>query len=176
MTITREMVLGAKVIELHQTYELSNDGLDTRIIYFTTDRDFTFTMPFADVPWHTCEVPEGAELLDDKLGSTLFSGFQRFMRRLCFIEEPSTVFDTVSQIKKRIISGVYCGAYDETLKFYYPPDGVIVFDDGSQAANNMVAPHGTGAAGLYFHASTDAQTLAGMVDFFTIPEDRQETE
>ena len=96
---------------------------------------------------------------------------RRFLRKPRIVEEPSTVDDTVRQIKARRIEGVYCGAYDEALKFHYPPDGVIVFEDGSQVDNNMAAPHGTGAAGLYFHESEDAPSLSDMVDYFSIPID-----
>lgn len=53
---------------------------------------------------------------------------------------------------------------------------VIIFDDGSQASNSMTAPHGTGAAGLYFFESADAPSLTRIVDFFTIPLDREEAE
>lgn len=169
VAITREMIEGAKIVDLHETYELSDDGLDTRIIYFTTDRGFTFTVPFAGALWETCEVPEGAEQLEDEVVSYSCKVVRRFLRKPRFVEEPSTVIDTVRQIKTRKIASVYCGAYDESLEFHYPPDGVIVFEDGGQAANNMVAPHGTGAAGLYFHESGESPDLTGMVDYFTIP-------
>ena len=170
--ITLEMIEGAQIIDLHETYELSDDGLDTRIIYFTTDRDFTFTAPFAGAPWETCEVPDEADQLEDEVISYSYKVVRRFLRKPRFVEEPSTVIDTVKQIKARRIAGVYCGAYDESLEFHYPPDGVIVFEDGSQAANNMVAPHGTGAAGLYFHESDEVPDLPDKVDYFTIPLDQ----
>ncbi len=173
VAITREMIEGAKIVDLHETYELSDDGLDTRIIYFTTDSGFTFTVPFAGALWETCEVPEGAEQLQDEVVSYSFKVVRRFLRKPRFVEEPSTIIDTVKRIKGRKIAGVYCGAYDDELEFHYPPDGVIVFQDGSQASNNMVAPHGTGAAGLYLRESEAAPDLAGMVDYFTIPIDQQ---
>lgn len=169
VTITREMIKGALIVEIHETYELSDDGLDTRVIYFTTDRDFTFTTPFAGVQWETCKVPEKAKKLEDEVVSYSFKVVRRFFGMLRFVEDPSTVIDTVKRIKTRRIAGVYCGAYDESLEFHYPPDGVIVFEDGSQAANNMVAPHGTGAAGLYFHEAEYAPDVSDLVDYFTIP-------
>lgn len=168
-TITREMIVGSRIVDLHETYELSDDGLDIRIIYFTTNRGFTFQTPFAGDPWQTCEVPNKAEQLEDEVIRCSYKVVRSFWRLQRFVREPSTVIDTVKQIKARRISGVYCGAYDKSLKLHYPQDGVIVFEDGSQASNNMVAPHGTGAAGLYFHESTDAPELTDMVDYFTIP-------
>lgn len=167
------MIKGAQIVDVHETYELSDDGLDTRIIYFTTDRDFTFTTPFAGALWETCEVPEEAEQLEDEFISYSYKVVRRFLRKPRFVEEPSTVIDTVKQIKARRIAAVYCGAYDESLEIHYPPDGVIVFEDGSQAANNMVAPHGTGAAGLYFHESEEVPDVSDMVDYFTIPLDQR---
>lgn len=172
VAITREMIEGAKIVDLHETYEISDDGLDSRIIYFTTDRGFTFTVPFAGALWETCEVPEGAEQLQDEIVSYSYKVVRRILRRPRFVEEPSTIIDTVKRIKSWKIAGVYCGTYDDELEFHYPPDGVIVFQDGSQASNNMVAPHGTGA-GLYFRESEGAPNLAGMVDYFTIPIDQQ---
>ena len=169
ITITREMITGAQIVDLHETYELSDDGLDTRIIYFTTDRDFTFTTPFAGSRWETCEVPEEAEQLEDEVVSYAYKVVQRFLRKPRFVEAPSVVIDTVKRIKTRRMSGVYCGPYDKSLELHDPPEGVIVFEDGSQAANTQVAPHGTGAAGLYFHEPEDAPSLSGMVDYFTIP-------
>ena len=171
--ITREMVEGAQIVSIHETYELSDDGLDTRIIYFTTDRNFAFTTPFAGAPWETCEVPQDAEELEDEVLSFSYKVVRRFFRKPHFEEQPSTISDTVKRIKSRKIAGVYCGAYDDNLEFYDPPDGVIVFEDGSQASNNMVAPHGTGAAGLYFRESEGTPDLAGMVDYFTIPINQQ---
>ena len=169
--ITREMIQGAQIVDLHQTYQLSEDGVDICVIYFTTDRDFTFTTPFAGEPWAPCEVPVVAEPLEDEVVSYSYKVVRRFLRKARIVEEPSTVDDTVRQIKARRIEGVYCGAYDEALKFHYPPDGVIVFEDGSLAANNMGAPHGTGAAGLYFHESENAPSRSDMVDYFSIPVD-----
>ncbi len=163
------MVEGSRIVSLHETYELSDDGLDTRIIYFTTDRDFTFTTPFAGASWEKSEVPKEAEELEDEVVSFSCKVIRRFLRKPRFVEEPSTINDTVKRIKSRKIAGVYCGAYNDELEFHDPPDGVIVFQDGSQASNNMVAPHGTGAAGLCFRESEGATDLVGMVDYFTIP-------
>jgi len=47
----------------------------------------------------------------------------------------------------------------------------VVFDDGSQAWNNMVAPHGTGRVGLYFvpaasTASSRLQSMDRLIDYF----------
>lgn len=171
--ITREMIKGAQIVDLHEKYELSDDGLDTRIIYFTTDRDFTFTTPFAGAQWETCDVPDDAKQLEDEVIRYSYKVVRRFLRKPRFVEEPLKVIDTVKRIKTRRIAGVYCGTYVESLGFHYPMDGVIVFEDGSQAANNMVAPHGTGGAGLYFHEPEDAPSLSNMVDYFTIPIDQE---
>lgn len=122
-TITRAIITGARIVDLHETYELSDDGLDTRIIYFTTDRGFTFTTPFAGTAWETCEVPGDAVKMDDEFVWYSFKVVRRLFRKPRFVEAPSTVIDKGGQIKKRIISGVFCGAYVESFEWHYPPDG-----------------------------------------------------
>ena len=171
MTITRELIEGAKIVDMHQTYHLSESGLDTRIIYFTTDRGFTFTVPFAGAKWESCEVPDEAERMEGGSVSSPIKVIQRLFRWLRFFEGPPSVIEMVGQIKRRTIAAVLCGPYDESREFHDPPIGALVLDNGSIVINNVVAPHGTGAAGLYLQKPSDASDTCGMVDFFTIPLD-----
>jgi hypothetical protein len=169
--IRKADIVGARIVDIHETYELTDGGLDCRQIYFTADRGFTFLMPWAGVRWTTIELPQNAARLPDEVVSDQFSVTAGWLGRLRFSRLPSTRNDIVRQIKQRLISGVYCGLFDEELGFHYPGDGTIVFDDGSQASNTVVAPHGTGSAGLYFSpaGANHSTPVERLVDYFTIP-------
>jgi hypothetical protein len=97
-----------------------------------------------------------------------------FLIKLRFPARSATIIDRVKRIRSKRIAGAYLAAYDQSLGYHYPPDGVIVFEDGSQAESNMVAPHGTGAAGPCFHEPGTASDVSVMVDYFTIPLEQQE--
>ena len=45
--ILKEDIVGARIVNIHQTYELLEGGCDCRVIYFTVDRGFTFETPSA---------------------------------------------------------------------------------------------------------------------------------
>ena len=168
-SISKADIEGARIVDIHETYELLDGGLDCRTIYFTVDRCFTFVAPFAGMEWNSVELPKNAKRLEDEVvipGFAVKRGWFGWQR---FVPLPSTTNDTVKQIKQRTIAGVYCAPFDEELGFHYPGDGIIVFDDGSQASNTVVAPHGTGAAGLYFFTGEKCTPLAELVNFFTIP-------
>src|SRR6185503_7278666 len=169
--IQKADITGARIVDIHETCELSEGWLDCRQIYFTVDRGFTFTTPFAGTRWTTVELPQNATRLPDEFVSDAFAVKRGWFGHLLFSRLPSTKVDTVRQIKQRRISGVYCSAFDQELGFHEPQEGTIVFDDGSQASNNVVAPHGTGAAGLYFFpGGSDRCTPPDqLVDYFTIP-------
>jgi hypothetical protein len=169
--IQKTDIAGARITDLHETFELSEGGLDCRQVFFTVDRGFTFTTPTAGMRWTTVELPPNATRLPDEFQSDGFGVKRGWFGGLRLSRLPSTKLDTVKQIKQRRISGVYCGRFDEKLGFHYPDDGIIVFDDGSLASNTVVAPHGTGAAGLYFlPAGSDRRMpLEQLVDYFTIP-------
>jgi hypothetical protein len=171
--IQKPDIVGARIVAVHETNELTEGGLDSRICYFTVDRGFTFTTPFAGEAWHAVEVPEQAKLLSDYnvyhagASSSGWLGLKRLFAR------SGDFTDILPLIKKQPIRGVYCGLFDSELGFHHPSEGTIVFEDGAQLANNMVAPHGTGAAGLYYAAADSAQKTPDqqLVDFFSIPLD-----
>jgi len=148
--IQKSDIVGARIIDIRETYELTDGGLDNRQIYFTVDRGFTFITPIAGLRWTTVELPDNAKRLPDESVSEQFAVKRGWFGRPRWKRLPSTKVDTIGQIKQRRISGVYCSPFDEKLGFHYPDDGIIVFDDGAQASNTIVAPHGTGGAGLYF--------------------------
>jgi hypothetical protein len=145
--ITKDRIVGTKIVDLHETYVLTEHGLDERIIYFTVDRGFTFLTPSAGDPWETVDIPPNARRLEDDV---------RWI-------------DIVRRIKLHAIAGVFCGPYNAHLGFHYPWDGTIVFDDGSTASNTMVAPHGTGSAGLYFLDAADSASQKQGASYFDIP-------
>ena len=166
--IQRADITGARIVSLHETYELLQGGLDCRQIYFTVDRGFTFLLPYAGRRWAPTEVPSSGKRLpcDQALAAIL----KRF-RGPRPHREPTSTSEIVWLIKQRRIAGVYCAPFDKELGFHYPDDGTIVFDDGSQLSNTVVAPHGTGAARLYFFLSGSVRCTpeAQLVDYFTIP-------
>jgi hypothetical protein len=167
--IAKEDIVGARIVDIHSTFEREND-LDVHVIYFTVDRGFTFTLPHAGFPWDSVEVPPNAKRREDEVVVESFAvkrgwfGFTRFVR------EPSSIDDRIKQIKQPLIAGVHCGPFDKELGFYYPGEGTIFFDDGSRASNTIVAPSGTGAAGLHYYKPSECtEPLDQLVDYFTIP-------
>jgi len=136
-------LIGAQMVAIHYTLEITDDGLDTCQFYFTVDQGFTFSMPFVGEPWETVLIPREAKPYD----GGVFSPTRRI----------------VNQIRKQRIAGVYCRPVD--------PDSVVVFlDNDAQISVNYVAPHGTGGAGLYFYSPDKASTpKSQMVDFFDVP-------
>jgi hypothetical protein len=142
--IEKAEIVGTRIIRIHQTYEITDGGNECCQVYFSADRGFSFTMPFVGVPWETSDVPLTAK----PFGIGLFSSARRIER----------------QIRKRKIAGVYCCPEE-------PDSAFLVLDDGSQLHNNLVAPYGTGGAGLYYIALGEAKPLNKMVDFFDVPLD-----
>jgi hypothetical protein len=142
--IKKADIIGSRIIAINQTHEIDDGGNDCCQVYFSADRGFTFTTPFVGVPWQTSDVPGTAQ----PFGMRLFSAAKRFVR----------------QLRKRTIAGVYCCPEE-------PDSALLVLDDGSQLYNNVVAPHGTGGAGLYYRKPGKARPLDQMVDFFDVPLD-----
>lgn len=138
--IKKAEIVGARIVAIHGTYEADADH-DCCHSYFATDRGFSFIMPLVGVPWETSEVPRTAE----PLGTGLFSSAWRVVR----------------QIRKRTITGIYCCPEE-------PDSALLVLDDGSQIHNVVVAPHGTGQAGLHYIQPEEAKPLDKMVDFFDV--------
>jgi hypothetical protein len=169
--IQKADIIGARIVDIHEAYKLSAGGLDMRQIYFTVDRGFTFITPIAGLRWTSVELPNNAKRLPDEFVNDKFAVKRGWFERWRFTRLSSTKVDTVGQIKQLRISGVYCAPFDEKLGFHYPDDGIIIFDDGSQASNTVVAPHGTGGAGLYFFSAESGRCtpLEQLVDYFTIP-------
>jgi hypothetical protein len=168
--IQKPDIIGARIVDFHEKYELLDQGLDCRQIFFSVDRGFTFVTPTAGIRWTTVALPEGSKRLPDDYALVDLSAKRDWFAFLRF-GRPSAKVATIGRIKQHRISGIYCGPFDEKLGFHYPDDGIIVFDDGSQASNNVVAPHGTGAAGLYLSSADSGRCtpLEQLVDYFSIP-------
>jgi hypothetical protein len=164
--IQKSDIVGARIVDVYHTEELLDGWLDCTEIYFTVDRGFTFTLPWAGERWVSVDLPEQAcHLWYPRKSYEL--DLRGWFPRLRFTRQPSII----DQIKQRRISGVYCGAFDEEIGCHYPPEGTLVFEDGSQAFNNMVAPQGVGGTGLRFFLpeSRHCTPLEQMADYFTIP-------
>lgn len=140
--IKKADVLGARIIGIHRTHEVTDDGNDYCLFYFSVDRGFSFTMPFVGAPWETSDVPRTAE----PFGIGLFTPARRLVR----------------QLTKRKLVGIYCCPEE-------PDSALLVLDDGSQLYNNVVSPHGTGGSGLYYFKPGEAKSLDKLVDFFDVP-------
>jgi hypothetical protein len=172
-SISKADIVGARVVEIHGTYELLDGWLDCCTIYFTVDRGFTFVAPVAGMAWTSEELPKNAKRLEDEKVIEGFEVKRGWFGLTRLVRLPSTTNDTVKQIKQRTIAGVYCEPFDEEIGCHYPDGGILVFNDGSQASNTVVAPQGTGSAGLYFRPGSECTPLAELVDFFTIPIENQ---
>jgi hypothetical protein len=176
--IQKADIVGARIVEIYEACELSSESdYESSVIYFTVDRGFTFTTPYAGQAWITIELPANAKRCADEVVSDAFAVKHGWFGLMWFVRLPSTTIDTVKQIKLRRIAGVYCRKFDRSLGFQYPDDGIIVFDDGSQASNMVAAPNGTGGAGLYFFANDSGRCtpLDQLVDYFTIPLEDENT-
>jgi len=150
--ILKSEITGARIVEISYTYKITDTGLDECLMYFTVDRGFSFLMPFVGSQWETSEVPDDAKPFVRPSG-----WFGRFRKN-----QERAILD---QIRMGRISGVF-GDID------HPDDTVIVLDDGSHISNTMVAPHGTGSAGIYYlRRSEQTASIDHMKDIFEVPLD-----
>lgn len=150
--IRKADIVGARIVAISYTYQVTESGLDERPIYFTVDRGFSFLMPFVGAQWQTTEIPEGAKPFVPPGG---------WLARI--LKSPERKI--LEQIGKSAIAGVFG---DPTR----PDETVILLDDGSRISNTMVAPHGTGAAGLYYFSRFEkGSSLDQMKDLFDLPLD-----
>jgi hypothetical protein len=166
--IKRADIVGARIVDIHETYEASG-GLETRIYFFTVDRDVTFSIPYAGAIWTDCELPSNAVRMENEYVEKNFELKEGLFGRLRFEETAPTTVDVVKRIKQRTIVGVYCVPFDDGSDFDCPGQGILVFDDGSQASNTMVVPEGIGAGLNYCEGGSEACVpMDQLVDFFTI--------
>lgn len=169
MRITRDMIIGARIVDVHLTTAITN-GLDCVVHYFTCDRGFTFTMPFAGKAWETEVVPKEAQRQDDKVTVESYAMKKTWLGGQRFVRETPRIDDTIFRLKRSEIVGVFCGSFNSEMGLYDPPEATLVMSDGFCLICNSVAPHGTGAAGLYYRSpDSDLPPITEMVDFFTIP-------
>ena len=175
MTITRDMILGARLTEIRQTYKLV-DGLDERQTYFTCDRGFSFMLPVAGQLWQAIEIPAEASHLPERQTISSFLVKRTWWGGERFIKEPDTEDESVFSITQAIIVAVQCGPFDIGLGFHYPWDAELVLNNGYRVSCNVVAPHGTGSAGLHIlPPDIKADDSKDMVDYFEIPLERDDS-
>ena len=148
--IRKSAIIGSRIVEIFYTYKTTAEGLDECLMYFTVDRGFSFLMPFAGAQWETSEIPFGAKPFVSPTG--WLGRFRKSRER-----------EILDHIKRRMIASVL-GDLE------CPDQTVIVFDDESRISNTMVAPHGTGSAGLFYTRRSEQTTsIDHMKDIFEIP-------
>lgn len=169
MQITRDMIVGARILEVYQTFRIA-DGLDFSEHYFTCDRGFSFRLPQGGVAWETESVPAGAERLQDREVRWSFAVRPAGLDRLDFdlIPKPDVLDDIIYRLKQSAVAQVLCGPYEPELGFYEPWDATLLMTDGFRLSCVGVAPHGTGAATLYYQPP-DAGLISRMEDYYCIP-------
>jgi len=165
MQITHDMIIGARLVQIHQTYSLK-DGLDVREHYFTCDRGFSFCLPLAGHEWLTEDIPSDAELMPHRLTTPSFRVKRGWFGLQWFVRQPDVEDDTVDRLTKPHIAQVLCGPFDEEFGYY--ESTTILMSDGHRLSCTAVAPHGTGGAGLYYHPP-DVRRIERLTDYFTIP-------
>lgn len=169
--IRKADILGTRIVDVHYTWEIE-EGLDCVEYFFTLDRGFTIRTPWAGTRWLTCNVPGGARREEDVREVEGFDVRYGWFGLRWFVKRATEYDDTIRRLKACRISGVFCGKFNETYQSRYPDEaGTIVFDNGAQASNTIVAPHGTGHAGLWYvePGSPHCKRLENMEDFFSIP-------
>lgn len=171
MTITQDMIIGARITEVYSTREVK-DGLDFSAHYFRTDRGFDFTLPYGGCPWKIARIPSTAVLMEDRRTISSFAVHRSWFGRQIFRREPDTVDDLIFRLKQPSIAQVLCESFDAELGFRPPHEATLIMSDGSALSCTAVAPHGTGGAGLYYHSACDSMFDASVLeDYFTIPLD-----
>lgn len=165
-SITREMILGAKITDVWCA-AFTKDDLDYATCYFTCDRGFSFCLPCGGTDWNAEPIPSNAKKLEDvKSGESI--GFGLSFRGIFGLQGRRMVLDdSIQRLKQSSVARVLCGPFDAQLGFFDPFETVMVMSDGFCVSCLPVAPHGTGSAGLYYR-SMDIDQVAKMTDFFDI--------
>ncbi len=175
MTITRDMIIGAKITDVYSTLEVKDD-LDYSAYFFRTDRGFDFSLPYGGSPWKTVQIPSTARLIEDRRTISSFSVLRSWFGRQIFRREPDTVDDVIYRLKQPSIAQVLCDPFDAELGFRPPYEATLIMSDGSTLGCTAIAPHGTGGAGLYYRSASDSSfDASAMDDYFTIPLDQEQT-
>jgi hypothetical protein len=166
MIIRKENILGARISDIHSTHEVIK-GYNVSTIYFTVDRGFSFTLPWAGHEWTTTDLPIDAARIPDEYCEDSFRVKYSWFKRIKFIREPSKKVDIVKRIKGRSIMGIFC--YKKEGHDLYEPDGsFLLLNDGSKVYCKSVAPQGI-SVGLFFEIKEEVQKVENAVDFFDVP-------
>jgi len=135
--LARHDVVGATIVEVFQTYRLMKGWLDSTSTYFRIDSGLTFRMPYIQGTWRTERIPWRA-------------------RRLRFEAEQN--------IEGSRITGVYVEPKEG--EDWDPSEAIkLLLEDGRWVTERMVAPHGTGDAGLWVHKAGTFD-LSNHLDFW----------
>lgn len=155
------MIIGSRIVEVYSTFEIS-DGLDVCTYYFTSDRGFIFSMPWADQEWLCESLPDKAKREKDRETITSYDVKKTWWGGERFVRAPDEINDTIWRLKQPTIVGVYWN--------YERSNSLVLMSDGFRLSYNSVAPHGTGGAGLYYQAPNDElPPISKMTDYFQIP-------
>lgn len=160
--IQKTAIIGARIVAVREICGEPDNGLDHCVVYFTTNRGFSFCIPCPGYPWETVEVPSKAKPLPDEY----FTGRRCWKKNFPFYVKETV--PVVGNIKPHAIVEVMCPPMDPSLGFHEPDAGIILLADGSQISVVSVAPHGIGA-GLIHVPKERAKPPEMLVDFFAVP-------
>lgn len=167
MQITREMIVGVRIVDVHSVSYTRND-LDFCTHYFTCEHGFSFRLPSAECRWNVEVIPDGAERAEDVVPFERYAVSRGSRGQFEFELKSRTIDDTIRRLKQSAVAGVLCGPLDPGLGFFEPWDTTILMEDGFRLSCLEVSDHGTGGAGLYY-LPPDPELVARMTDYFSIP-------
>ena len=167
MQITRDMIVGARILEVYRTFRTADD-LDFCEHYFTCDKGFSFRLPQGGVAWETESVPSAAERQQDHVVRSSVAVRRGRLGQMDPIRKPDSQDDIIYRLKQPAVAQVLCGPYVPELGFYEPWDATLLMTDGFRLSCFGVAPHGTGQACLYYRPP-DPELISRMTDYFCIP-------
>ncbi|MEM6822639.1 MAG: hypothetical protein AAF558_11945 [Verrucomicrobiota bacterium] len=137
--ITRKNIVGSKIRKIHSVEFIDGGGED---IYFTTDREITFRMPWPGIPWENESLPKNAKPLSKWRHSTV--------RNIC----------------RRSILGVMCEYNGDDPDFYCSDHVHFSLTDKSLISVSSCAPKGL-PSGVYWVKKDENRSNSGH-DFFDL--------
>ncbi|HEY1049468.1 MAG TPA: hypothetical protein VGE39_06925 [Prosthecobacter sp.] len=165
-TITREMILGARITDVWCVSSTQEDLVFAEC-YFTCDRGFSFCLPCGGAEWNVASLPPGAEKFADVVTTQAFGFGPSFLGLFGLQRRRVMLDDRIQKLKQATISRVLCGPLDPELGFFDPFETILMLSDGFCISSLPVSPRGTGSAGVAYRLE-DASRIARMTDFFDI--------
>lgn len=146
--LTRRDILGARIQEIYQTYEMLDGWLDCTQTYFALDRgQMIIHTPWVGQVWSSEELPTSARIVEHQ---------------------------SVQSIKGKAIVGVYCDLSEGKVE-RHPSSIKFLLDDGRWLWTCDVAPHGVGGAGLFVD-EPNIHNVDQMMEFWRIPLEKDKTQ